>query len=86
MGCEDYAMIPLDKVQIRWADDIICFDQEHMNKVSEMMEEMPYGDSPRLFRIDAEDEFEYRDPQLVNYFKIKFKELYGFNDTDGAGA
>jgi hypothetical protein len=54
-----------------------------MHKISEMMEEMPYGDSARLFCVDVEDSFCYRDDLLEKELTNKFKELYGFNDTSG---
>ncbi len=73
----EHALIVLDKVLINWADDIICFTEDHMNRIHEMIDEMPYGVSARVLLIDCPDDFAYFDPELVKYLTSKFKELYG---------
>lgn len=73
----EYALIVLDKVMLNWADDIICFQEEHMYSIHEMIDEMAYGVAGRVLFVDCPDNYGYKNPQLVNYFTNKFKELYG---------
>ncbi len=77
VGCRsEYALIPLDKVHIAWADTIICFEKEHAVIIANMQEEMCWA-TPEVKLVDCPDDFGYRDPQLVEYLTSKFKEMYG---------
>lgn len=74
----EYALIPLDKIHIVWADEIICFEKQHLKIIETMLEELACGAEPKITLVDCPDNFGYRDPILVTLLTDKFKEMYGF--------
>lgn len=80
VGAESaYALIPLDKVHVSWADVIICVDGGHMTHVKRLMDEIPSDNGlpeKRLITLDCPDRYEYRDPRLVSYLTDKLLGLF----------
>jgi predicted protein tyrosine phosphatase len=66
---EDYALIPLDKVHIRWADEIVCMDKRQRHILEKMKPSIP------LYCLEIGDVYEYRDPELMALIEKKYKDL-----------
>lgn len=71
-GVHDYALIEVDKVLLEWADIIICADETHLdvlrNRYPDLVEYHAYV-------LHIPDQFQYRDPELVQLIEEKLKEL-----------
>ncbi len=61
---EDYALIPLDKVHVEWADEIVVMNQY-------MADELDYTGKP-IKVLDIPDNFGYRDERLMQLIREKY--------------
>ncbi len=62
-GIHDYALVQVDEVLIKWADIIICSDQEKYDYILEK-----YGDKISEYDIhnfNIPDIYEYKNPDLL---------------------
>lgn len=77
-GTQDYALIPLSKELVYWAEEIVVAEYYHQGEVEDVINNC-YLDEPRpLIRVlEIPDEFDYMDPELVRLMKLKFDE-WGF--------
>lgn len=66
-GTEDFALVPVDKVLLEWADMVFFAEQKHKAKVFEKFGrlEKPW------YVMSVPDDFEFRDPELVKMFEMK---------------
>lgn len=83
----EYALVPLDDVLLHWADEIVCMEQEHADKIK--------TDKPVIV-LDIEDNYPYRHPDLMSLIKERYtakawmdatleeEDGSGDNDTDGS--
>lgn len=69
VGIHDYALIQLDEVLIKWADLIICADEEKYQLIMNMYEDA-IGDKP-VFNFDIPDIYEYKNQDLLNIIADK---------------
>jgi predicted protein tyrosine phosphatase len=79
----EYAIIPVTEALIVWADEIVVMDEwqwKHImdiqNKLAEeanMMHEYQYKP---IRNLEIEDNYSYRDPELVRIMTEKFTEMY----------
>lgn len=69
----EFALIPVDEVLLNWADEIVCLEQYHADKILGMLEDVQDGGQKKIVILDIEDRYKYRDPELVNEIKIKYK-------------
>lgn len=60
---ETFALIPVDKVLIAWADHIVCVEPSIMDRLLEKFPEETKEVS--LIVLNIPDEFNFKDPQLV---------------------
>jgi len=75
---DEYAFIPACQVMLEWADDIICMEDWHAAQIKARLEDIGLG-AKDVKVLGIPDNFEYRDPKLVELMMIKFKEFYPNN-------
>lgn len=64
----DFAIIPIDRVLLEWADEIICMDVHQQIRLKEMTKKPVYN-------LSIPDRFEYRDPQLIKMIKQRYDDV-----------
>lgn len=52
-----FALVPIDKVLISWANEIVCMEQEHADSLRKMT-------TKNVICLDIPDTFQYRDEGL----------------------
>ena len=63
----DYALIQVDDVLLEWADEIVCMEKEQ--------EEILLQTTMKpVICLDLEDDFEYRNPKLIELVKQAYLE------------
>lgn len=67
-GVEPYALIPLTKVLLHWADEVVCMTEYH-KAVVEQLTRKP------VICLDIPDSFAYREPQLVKLIRDNYPKL-----------
>jgi predicted protein tyrosine phosphatase len=64
-----YALIQVDEVLIHWADEIVCMERDHEEKLKAMI-----GERNRpLVCLDIQDSYAYRDEKLQWLIKEKYQ-------------
>ena len=79
----EYAIIPVTEALIVWADVILVMEQSQWNHIMAMQNKLAqevdvmfdYEYKP-MYNLEIEDEFDYRNPKLVEIMKEKFMELF----------
>ena len=70
-GTEEYALIPVTEDLLRWADEVVCADTEHVmwvrNKMMEWMIDKPIID------LQIPDHYEYRNSKLIEMIKENYE-------------
>jgi predicted protein tyrosine phosphatase len=66
-GIHDYALVPLDQVLLTWADEIVCVQLDHEVVVRKLLED--YGLKTPVFNLMIPDNFEYRNPELIEMIR-----------------
>lgn len=76
-GTEDYALVPLSKELVYWADEIITAEYYHQTMVMSVMDNCYLDNEPRpLVRVlEVPDDYDYLNPTLVQMMKVKFDEF-----------
>lgn len=69
-GVHDYALIQVDEVLMKWADQIICAETEQM----EILQKKFPGEY-KIISLDIPDQYETRDPTLMQIIADKCKSL-----------
>ena len=67
-GVHDYALIELDSVLLEWSDLIVCANTDIYKIV------IPQT-TKKVINLEIPDQFQYRDPELVQLIEEKLKEL-----------
>lgn len=80
-GTEDYALIPLTEELLRWADIIVCAEDEHIDVVMTQIraiikEGMMEFTMPQIYVLEIPDMYDYMNPELVKLMEDQFKELF----------
>jgi predicted protein tyrosine phosphatase len=70
-GLHDYALIPLDKVLLRWAQEIVCVQDDHEKLIKDAFEEHNMTPVP-IINLDIEDMYRYRSPKLIALIKERY--------------
>lgn len=70
---EDFALIPVDKVLLTWADEVVCMEPAQAMALNEMTEKP-------VFCLDIEDDFKYRDPALMKLIAERYNSRKPFGD------
>lgn len=73
---KDHALIPVDKVLLSWADEIVCMTEEQTNWVQ--LETQYYELEDReVVCLNIPDSYGYRDPELMELIKINYSGQFG---------
>lgn len=81
---EEYAIIPVTEALVVWADVILVMDQVQWNFIMDMQNKMfnetqlgmhEFEFKP-IHNLDIPDNFNYRNPKLVEIMTEKFKEIF----------
>lgn len=78
-GSADYALIPLTEALALWADEVVVFDTGHMQAFMDVFTGALAGEEatcPMVHVMSIEDDYDFRDPELVAMLETKFKELF----------
>lgn len=76
-GVHNYALVPVDKVLITWAQEIVCMEKSHRNQL-----EVDFGDllvDKVVNVLNIPDNYEYRDPELMEMIKALYIKATGFS-------
>lgn len=67
---KEFALVPVDKVLLAWADEIVCMTEEQAEELRLLL-----GDKEKpIVVLNIEDSFAYRDPALIDAIRIAYKE------------
>ncbi len=64
---EAFALIPVDRVLLEWADEIVVFETKQAKIIRERLEE----DKP-IIDLNISDNFSYRDQELIKLIKESY--------------
>lgn len=64
----EYALIPVDTVLLAWADEVVCMEKWQEEELKVMT------DKPILC-LEIDDNFAYRDPQLMALIEAQYERL-----------
>lgn len=65
---EEYALIPVDDVLLKWADEIVCMEKWQEAELKTRT------DKPVLC-LEIDDNFSYRDPKLMGLIEAQYERL-----------
>ena len=63
-GVHDYALVPLDRVLLTWADEIVCVQDDHEELIHKLLADCGLY-THDVINLKIPDNFEYRDPELI---------------------
>lgn len=69
---EGHALIPMDLVQIHWADEIIFVSDSVRRTADAFFNEEPTYQETHKVTLDIPDCFEYRNPKLIEAIKKQY--------------
>ncbi len=73
VGCvSEYALIPVDRVLLSWADEIVCMENSHVTVIQNLMEE--YQVDTKIVLLNILDSFEYRNEELQELIKERYSD------------
>lgn len=61
---KEFALIPVDEVLLNWADEVVCMNAEQKKQLEDMIK-----DGTSVINLDIEDNYRYRDPELIEKIK-----------------
>lgn len=67
---DEYALIPVDKVLLHWADEIVCVEQSITNQLLEK-----FDVKKPITTLSIPDMYEYRHPLLMEIIKKQYGQL-----------
>lgn len=73
----DFALIPVDKVLLEWADEIVCMTREQKHQLAGMTKK-------KVICLNIPDNFAYRDPQLVELIKKNYADAIAVEAAQAA--
>lgn len=68
----EFALIPVDEVLLKWADEIVCMEIGHCVKVFNVLK--PLGIDRKVVVLDIPDTFSYRDEELMKLIALRYQE------------
>lgn len=71
---DDYALIRLDPVLLRWADEIVCMTQDQKAELEHHLNDWYPKENKPVICLNIEDDFRYRDPELIELIKKNYPE------------
>lgn len=70
---QEYALIPLDSVHVHWADEIVTMEKSHTLLVKEFIHKVGLVEhAPKIVQLDIPDNYEYRNPELIELIKERY--------------
>lgn len=79
----EYALIPVDKVLLTWAQEIVCAEEWQAREVQKQLGE--HSGKP-VISLDLPDQFEYRNDQLVALIKERYDTMAALIKKHGVPA
>ncbi len=73
----EYALIPVDDVLIKWCDEVVCVQKDHVLLVHAMIQQTS-AVAKKIWELDVPDSWRFRDPDLVRHIEKELKRV-GFN-------
>lgn len=79
----EFALIPIDRVHIFWANEIVVMDSYQEHVVNNLIAEIDWqvlSDTivtPIVYNLNIPDRFSYRDPELIELIKTRYDEATG---------
>lgn len=70
---EEFALIPVDRVLLEWADEVVCMQPNQGRTLRERLDELGHQ-GKRVVCLNIEDNFEYRNPDLVSRIRERYLE------------
>lgn len=71
----EYALVVLDQVLLAWADEVVVMDSVQKSEVEYLLSK--WDMSKPVHNVKVEDDYDFRDPELVSVLTERFNELYG---------
>jgi len=68
----EYALIPVDKVLVHWADEIVCMEAAHARHIEKAFEKELEG--KKLVVLAVPDRYKRLDPELIQIIKTQYEE------------
>jgi predicted protein tyrosine phosphatase len=75
----EFALIPVDRVLLTWADEIVCMDAKQERQLAEML--MEFNMKKTILNLEIPDAFAYRDPVLIDTIIHNYKKT--LNESKG---
>jgi predicted protein tyrosine phosphatase len=74
---KEYALVPVDRVLLEWADEIVCMESGHAGVIESLL-----GDTVKpVLILSVDDCYEYRNPELMEEIKSAYdRELAKLNE------
>lgn len=80
---KEYAIIAVDEALVVWADVILCMDSDQQRYINEMQNKLATESSymfeydyKQVINLEIEDNYCYRDPELVKIMQDKFLVIF----------
>ncbi len=64
----DFALIPVDRVLLHWADEIVCMNEEQQYTITSSLE-----DEKLVVNLNIPDDFAYMDPVLMRLIEENYR-------------
>lgn len=73
----EFALVMLDEVMMEWGEEFVCMTQDQADTVRGMLHD--FGHNKPVFSLNIPDDFNYRDPQLVEVILSRYSYLVSLN-------
>jgi predicted protein tyrosine phosphatase len=74
-GTEEYALIPVTRELLLWADyAIVCAETHHAHKIEKMLENIEIERD--IYSLNISDDYDYRDPDLIKLIEATGRKLF----------
>lgn len=73
-GISEYALIKIDTVLLSWADEIVVMEEDMIPTVRTQLQKCLFRNIP-IKNLDIPDIYEFRDGELIELIKTKYKVL-----------
>lgn len=70
---ESFALIPVDRVLLEWAQEIVCMTDSQKKVLEGKLEKL--GKKTKVIALNVPDNFEYRNPELIQLIKDRYDAL-----------
>lgn len=81
----DFAIIAVDEVLVRWADCIVVMEPSHRHQLERRFGSLIKDMNIEVVVLHIQDSYEYRDPELMNLIKQAYMAETGFGSTEPRG-